>query len=299
MSIKRLNMSWGMALAVAATVGLSVTPVNRAHAQQELSYAAKFVCKATRDDSFQLLRGAYGTVINIHNPHAIPVTFSKRAVVALTQRDPKGEISPAVIEKLLPGEALGVDCEDISRLYSPPKNDFIDGYLVLRVPVNRELGITPELDVVGVYTAKVQDRDHDDPNDVESIAVETYQPKVVIGGDRLLPDLTIRLTNGPTTVSCPAGQGSCMHKVQFDVINASSVPVGTPFDIRVATDSGLVDIVSLAGIAANGLASLSVTLGPGNNCYDPNCLVKVEVDSGGTVVESDENNNTDSRLDIG
>ncbi|MFQ5932754.1 MAG: hypothetical protein ACE5MM_10125 [Nitrospiraceae bacterium] len=42
-----------------------------------------------------------------------------------------------------------------------------------------------------------------------------------------------------------------------------------------------------------------MTLGPGGNCFDPDCTVQVTVDVNDDVEESDETNNSAARTDIG
>lgn len=52
-------------------------------------------------------------------------------------------------------------------------------------------------------------------------------------------------------------------------------------------------------LPAGGSQPLSVPLGPDGNCYDPDCTVRVTVDSSNSVTESNESNNVDSRTDLG
>ena len=80
-----------------------------AQIQRELSYAAKVVCGQRSNDLLQVLRGEYGTTVNIHNPHDVNVRLLKKAVVAKTQRANLGPISDFVEEILPPDGAIGVD----------------------------------------------------------------------------------------------------------------------------------------------------------------------------------------------
>jgi hypothetical protein len=164
---------WVLGLAVApflmgAAIVLAATDV---HAQV-LSYSAKFVC-GTRSTDGGVVRGVYATTVNIHNPHLNPLSFRKKAVIALPQRSTPGAISGFVGETLKPDEALGVDCQDIRELFSPALSGFIEGFLVILVD-------GPELDVMGVYTARHRSgTDTSDPAqyDVESINVVEVRPK--------------------------------------------------------------------------------------------------------------------------
>jgi hypothetical protein len=58
----------------------------------------------------------YRTVINVYNPQDFEVQFTKKAVVARSQRSPRGVISQPQIDTLLPGAAVGIDCVDIQTL---------------------------------------------------------------------------------------------------------------------------------------------------------------------------------------
>jgi len=113
------------------------------------------------------------------------------------------------------------------------------------------------------------------------------------------PDLFVRLVNPPTLVNCPTGQGSCLHDIDLQIFELNGVAINEPFDVTVMTDNGLIEVIPLPGIGAGAIVPWNVTLGPGNNCYNPNCQVDAEVDSGGVIMEKDETNNTDSRLDLG
>ena len=90
-----------------------------------------------------------------------------------------------------------------------------------------------------------------------------------------------------------------MHTVDLEVRNLSSTVGAGPFDVEVRTDNGLSVVVSVPGLAALGVMPLSVTLGPGNNCFNSDCQVTAIADVNNAVAESDETNNTDQRLEIG
>jgi subtilase family serine protease len=49
--------------------------------------------------------------------------------------------------------------------------------------------------------------------------------------------------------------------------------------------------ITVSGLAGGESASFSQALPPDGNCFDPDCTVKVTVDSGNAVVESNEANN--------
>jgi hypothetical protein len=172
--IGRRLLDVGIALAV---IGMGATFTAReASAQTQLrAYSAKFVC-GFRTIELGVVRGGYETSINIHNPHFVTVQFQKKAVIALPQRSQLGRISELVPETLPPDGALGVDCIDIRRLFNPVPTGFIEGFLVIYIPANREI------DVVGVYTARERIGTNPDTDiyDVKSIDVERFPSITVV-----------------------------------------------------------------------------------------------------------------------
>jgi hypothetical protein len=72
-----------------------------------------------------------------------------------------------------------------------------------------------------------------------------------------------------------------------------------PFDVEVRTDHGMSEIIPVSGLSAGAVQGIAVTLGPGDNCYNPNCEVTATVDISDVIAESDETNNEDARLDLG
>jgi hypothetical protein len=108
------------------------------------------------------------------------------------------------------------------------------------------------------------------------------------------PDLTATIVGPRMQVSCPGGVGTCSTTVQFRIGNAGGVAAG-PFDVLVQADPGLATTttMSLPGLAAGAsTATLSATVGPAGNCFDPDCTVRVTADSGNAVAEAVETNNT-------
>ena len=134
------------------------------------SYSAKFVCGPLGEDA-DVVRGMYASTINIQNPQLKAVSFTKQAVIALPERDAEagtfGAMSAQKAESLMPGQAMGVDCKDIRRLFGTaelPRH--IEGFLVLSVPSAK----TDVLGVVGKYSArqirgKCHPRHDDDDDD--------------------------------------------------------------------------------------------------------------------------------------
>jgi hypothetical protein len=114
-----------------------------------------------------------------------------------------------------------------------------------------------------------------------------------------LPDLTVSIPNTRTQVSCPGGGRPSIKKQDFTVTNASLVNVPAPFTVLIQADPGQKTTLTVSSLAAGASVPLTATLGPDNNCYDPDCTVSVTVDSGSAVAEANETNNTDTRTDPG
>lgn len=143
------------------------------------TYSPKFVCApevGPIGDAF--FPQDYRTVVNVHNPHSMNVTFVKKAVIALSQNDPlRGNISRLVEETLEPDQALSINCRDILDLFHNRQSPLGDGFVVLNS--------NHMLDVSAVYTTR------------ESIDVENILPTTInnTGTQTQLPDLTDTITS--------------------------------------------------------------------------------------------------------
>lgn len=115
----------------------------------------------------------------------------------------------------------------------------------------------------------------------------------------LRPDLTVSIANAMIPVTCPGGFGTCVTTVNFTITNPSAVPVTTPFQVLIEADPRQSKTITVAGLGAGASQSFSENLGPAGNCYDPDCTVQVTVDTGNTVAESNEGNNSATRTDLG
>jgi hypothetical protein len=114
-----------------------------------------------------------------------------------------------------------------------------------------------------------------------------------------LPDLTVATSSTRTQVACPGGAGTCVTTVNFTITNASTTAVTSPFDVLVQADPGQSKTITVAGLAAGATQSFTQLLGPDGNCYDPDCTVRITVDSGSAIAESNETNNVATRTDLG
>jgi hypothetical protein len=113
------------------------------------------------------------------------------------------------------------------------------------------------------------------------------------------PDLTVSIPNTRTQVSCPGGGGTCILTRDFTVSNAGSLNVLTPFTVLIQADPGQKTTLTVPSLAAGASVHLTATLGPDNNCYDPDCTVSATVDDGNAIAEANEANNSATRTDPG
>lgn len=110
-----------------------------------------------------------------------------------------------------------------------------------------------------------------------------------------LPDLTTSIDN--FDVECDADY--CWLTVDFTVWNYGYGDANGAFDVTVSGDAVPAQVVTFDGLAAGSSRSESVRLGPGGNCYNPDCTVNVFVDPSGAIPETDDANNEDTRTTIG
>ncbi|AKH36624.1 MULTISPECIES: hypothetical protein [Nitrosomonas] len=159
----------------------------------EYQYAAKVTCSLLLPhQDGNLAKGTYRTAVNIHNPTNKKITLAAKVALATQFGSEPGsfDVTPFKGIVLQPDGAVGVNCFDIAGYFCPIDGvcvdfAFLEGFLVVKSPV--------PLDVVSVYTAR-----HNE-GEVESIAVETIQPRKV--------EESIKL--GPTKPTKP-GEGKRM-----------------------------------------------------------------------------------------
>jgi beta-lactam-binding protein with PASTA domain/tetratricopeptide (TPR) repeat protein len=114
------------------------------------------------------------------------------------------------------------------------------------------------------------------------------------------PDLTVAIPTDGVEVSCPAGAGSCVTTVTFTVTNQGKGAASETFEVLVSADPGETRTVTLRGGLAAGASTIrKAQLGPGGNCYDPDCSVQVTADPLGRVPERNERNNVAQWTRIG
>ncbi|HKX56864.1 MAG TPA: hypothetical protein VJN01_12215 [Xanthomonadales bacterium] len=110
-------------------------------------------------------------------------------------------------------------------------------------------------------------------------------------------DLLITITDF-RPLGCPEGQGSCTYEVDIEVENQGAVDIVDPFSAMVELPGvGLGNSELFNGLGA-GISEerLSIPLGPGDNCFDPDCEITAEVDGANVIEECDEQNNRDELI---
>jgi hypothetical protein len=140
----------------------------------QAQYAVKFVCYRAFENPLALVRGFYGTAINVHNPSlppsanekVKPARLAKKVAVALPG-EKVGRVSPYRLEALRPDEAFEIDCAEILRIagVSPPQ--FLTGFVV----IDSDQG----LDVTAIYTGRSW------PGEVSTIDVENVPERKMEG----------------------------------------------------------------------------------------------------------------------
>ena len=260
-------------------------------------YAAKLVCGLQRDPKrMQLVRGFYGTAVNIHNSGDKPITLRKRLALTFPPDQEKpGKIIPIAQHKLGPDEALEVDCEDVLKevFNGQFPTPYIKGFVVVQS--------SDRLDVTAVYTAAGLDKEGNVTSvtsiDVDRVYGRRKREKQPPG---TCPDLVIK-DIGPPFVSCPGGGGTCVTKIDYTVANLGTADAG-PFNVRAVLDPGqsvVVDTGFGGGLSASADQTVSITTPPGGNCFDPDCTISVTADSKNDVKECDKSNNTLSETSPG
>ncbi|MEA3292208.1 MAG: CARDB domain-containing protein [Pseudomonadota bacterium] len=258
-------------------------------------YAAKIICGLQKDPkNMQLVRGFYGTAINIHNPNDGAAKFSKKLALTYPPDEQKpGKVIPIARHKLGSDEALEVDCMDVSREVFPDgfHSPYLKGFIVIQS--------SAPLDVAAVYTVAGLDREGS-VTSASSIDVEQIRGRHKDKPGEQCPDLKVTDIGRPA-VSCPGGGGTCVTKVRFTVGNAGPGNAGA-FKVKAVLDPGqsvVIDEQIPGGLNAGATKTITVQSPPGGNCFDPDCTVTVTVDSNDDVEECDESNNRASETTPG
>ena len=117
------------------------------------------------------------------------------------------------------------------------------------------------------------------------------------------PDLTVEFLYPPSIIDCSAGPANCTLRVDFQInnIGAGIAPDGVKYLVQAEEMPDLTLSIGQGGAIYPGQTTggFFVILGPGGNCFNPDCTVTVTMDPDNDLVESDETNNTATRTDAG
>ncbi len=262
-------------------------------------YTAKVVCGLQRDPkNLRLVRGAYGTAINILNPGKQPAKFKKKLALTFPPDEQKpGKVLDIAVDKLGPEQALEVDCMDIQRKLFPQgfPSKYIKGFVIIQSD--------SPLNVTAVYTAAGLDK-KDRVTSVTSIDVERIpeqkQDEEPLPPTDQCPDLVVSEIGKPS-VKCRWWKGTCETKVSVTITNTGNAAAGS-FNVKAKFDpnqSVVVNQTVTGGLASGAEQSITITTPPGGNCFDPDCTIAVTADSNNEVEECDEANNKKSVITPG
>jgi hypothetical protein len=119
-----------------------VEPRPEADAPSSYQYAAKVVCGLWKDpETGPVVRGNYGTVVNIANIGPDTVKFTKELALTIPPgRQEPGERARIGEDALDPTQALKTDCPDIGRrAFQGDPPDFFEGFVVVTSPARLEV----------------------------------------------------------------------------------------------------------------------------------------------------------------
>ena len=204
-----------------STVRIRVMCVN-------FEYPAKLVCGKQSDPNvLRLMRGLYGTTVNIHNPNDEETYLFKKLALAFPPVEQKpGKIIPIAVDHLAYDESLKTDCDELLRNHFP--NGFPEGYVEGHIVVQSALS----LDVQSVFTAAPLDREGYSGG-VSSIDVEYVPERKVERESGEKPDLIVE-ENSDVSVDCQTfGENpNCAFSVSFQISNIGDAPSGL-FDAEI------------------------------------------------------------------
>ncbi|MCB1743738.1 MAG: hypothetical protein KDK91_25405 [Gammaproteobacteria bacterium] len=284
----------GMVGLAAATLGSLPATV----AAQGLvdSYAVKVVCRERSDDTVQVVSGRYMTSVNIYNPHDFDIKYEHKASRARLMRatpNPAIDITATFGSSLVPMQAESIDCNDIRRMYLASGVGFpafYEGFVNIRVPTQGPANMPPPVDVQVVYTAEKRIEKDGLETDIETIDVETVEPKRVRDAAAELPDL----------VPMPDQNGFFCRLVAggllVETANQDSGAAG-PSKVTVDFPGFGSQTQNVPGLAAGTSSNNVFPIPP--SCFNPDCDFRIIVDDGDNVIESDESNNTASGFCLG
>ena len=270
--MKKILLLGGLFFAVFFLFVLIMTAQQR----QQFQYAVKVICGKSGGN--EVVKGAYLTAVNLHNPADKPIGFRRKVALSLPGEKP-GPVSNFFEGKLGPDQAMEISCADIAKLIQF-KGEFFNGFLVIESE--------SELDVVAVYTAS------GNTGEVETLHTERIRPRRI----ETCPDLVVTSIEKPTW-----DQANNRTVIRANIKNIGTASAGLTF-ARVIDPS----THQPTGAPYNAIAQTPL-LAPGASAtvvfylpywvYNPDASLEVTADYKDTLQECNENNNTRVFTDIG
>lgn len=247
-------------------------------------YPAKFVCGTQPEAADRsLLRGAYGTTVNLHNPSDEEVfVFAKLALARQAEPLAPGPVLPIDLFSFEYDEAVSIDCDVVGDRLFPDgfPDELIDGFLVIQS--------ARRLDVTGVYTTALLDEagrpaGHSSV-DVEPINERERRPP------RPRPDLLPDILGAD--LNCD--QGNCRLDMGYQLENIGEGDAGA-FVARLVNANGGVTLTTESwgsGLAAGAVEIRTFSVALSSSDLGSDISFCVEADRPADAVEeTDETNN--------
>lgn len=158
---------------------------------------------------------------------------------------------------------------------------------VIRVPASVTIAEGDDRAVFEIATPQVR---QDFETLIQASLGNTTLTSLLTIAPSLQPDLIVQL--GRADVSCGGKFVVCYLTIGFTVSNQGNADVTQRFLVSIEADELNPTTVVVDSLAAGQQVDLRARLGPGGNCYNPDCTVTVAVDPSNVIPEFDENNNS-------
>jgi prealbumin domain-containing protein len=137
-SSKSIAVSSGSSNSNGTSVSFSNTALGKSNDNSTLQvnnilYTAKFECGTISGNEGPLRPGHYDTDIGILNKQDFPVKFTWNAVVS------NGRTTNSILKTLEPQASTSVVCKELRQLFGGNDTEFIEGFVIVNVPVDSGL----------------------------------------------------------------------------------------------------------------------------------------------------------------
>jgi hypothetical protein len=128
-----VNNNNNSATASFSNAGLGQQPDNSTLQVHNILYTAKFECGTISGDEGPLRPGHYDTDIGILNKQDFSVKFTWNAIVN------NGKTTNSILKTLEPQTSTGIVCKDLRKLFGGNDTSFVEGFVLVNVPVDSGL----------------------------------------------------------------------------------------------------------------------------------------------------------------